>query len=126
MCFLFQAILFAGTAAIAGSIYAFLHAPVWVAGISGFLFLVIAWIGYLYYQAKHPQWWPPWDEGLPQTSRMLSVFVPVAQVFLVVLILTPVFQKVGRNARRHRAHMQHKHSGVKQNTVGTQPGLQVQ
>lgn len=114
MCFLFQALLFAGTAAISGSVYALLNAPLWAAGVSGLLFLVVAWSGCLHYQARHPLWWPPWDEGLPQASRMLNVFVPVAQVFLVVPILMPVFQKAAQNARHHRAL--HKHNGSLQNS----------
>lgn len=117
MCFLFQTLLFAGMAATSGSVYALLNAPLWAAAVSGFLFLAIAWSGYLHYQARHPQWWPPWDEGLPQASRMLNVFVPVVQVFPVVLILMPVFQKAERNARHHRAHMQYKHGGVRQNSL---------
>lgn len=117
MCFLFQVLLFAGAAGSAEAVHALLNAPFWAAGVGGFAFLVIAWITYLRYQAKFPQWYPPWDEGLPQSSRMLNAFVPVAGVFLLALFLVPVFQKAARNAG-HRARTHHKHSGMSRNNSG--------
>ena len=97
MCFLFQFLLFAGAAGSAETVHALLDAPLWDAGIGGFAFLVVAWIISLCYQSKRPQWYPPWDEGLPQSSRMLNAFVPVAGAFLLVLFLVPVFQKAARH-----------------------------
>jgi hypothetical protein len=62
----------------------------------------------LFYQAKHPDWWPPWDEGLPQGTRMLNAFVPVAIVFLLVLVLAPVFQTARQKALQKRLKMEQK------------------
>jgi len=78
------------------------HGSLFVAGILGCLLLMVLWFVYLIWQAKHPDWWPPWDEGLPQTMRMANAFVPVFGIFILVLILIPVFQKV-----RERSIKQH-------------------
>ena len=120
MCFLFQTLLFVGAAASAETAHALLNAPLWAAGVSGFAFLVVAWIGYLRYQFKHPQWYPPWDEGLPQSSQMLNAFVPVVGIFLLVLFLVPVFQKAARNAGHRRVRTHRRHSGISQNNFGNQ------
>lgn len=118
MCFLFQVLLFVGAAGSAETVHTLLNAPLWAAGIGGFAFLTVAWIIYLRCQAKFPQWYPPWDEGLPQSSRMLNAFVPVAGVFLLALFLVPVFQKAARNAGHRRARTQYRHSGMSQNNFG--------
>ena len=78
------------------------HGPLFMAAIFGCALLIALWFIYLIWQAKHPDWWPPWDEGLPQTMRMANAFVPVFGIFILGLILIPVFQKV-----RERSIKQH-------------------
>ena len=78
------------------------HGPLFVAGILGFVLLIALWFVYLIWQAKHPDWWPPWDDGLPQTMRMANAFVPVLIILVLVLLLIPVFQKVRAiNMKQH-------------------------
>ena len=81
------------------------HGSLFMAGILGCVLLVALWLVYLVWQAKHPDWWPPWDDGLPQTMRMANAFVPVFSIFILVLILIPVFQKVQQKSikQHHKA-----------------------
>ena len=109
LCFLVQVLLFIGAAASASFVKVVLHASYWAAGISGFVFLLLAWFCYLLYQAKHPQWWPPWDEGLPQLMRMLNAFVPVTGLFLLAQFLVPTFQTIKEKAREKRMRTEQQH-----------------
>lgn len=103
MCFLFQTVLFAGASAVAGLVVLAFHAPLWAGAIGGILFLMAAWRVYLIYQATHPDFWAPWDIGLPQEMRMGNAFFPVYITFLLALILIPVFQQA-RYKAQHSAH----------------------
>ena len=109
MCLLLQILLSIGATGSAAVLRCFLSVPLWAAGIGGFAFLGIAWFGYLRFQAKHSQWYPPWDEGLPQHSRMLNAFVPAAGVFLLALLMMPTFQKLA-NAKPHRVRHKIQHN----------------
>ena len=82
-----------------------LHGSWLVAGIVGFVLIGILWFVYLVWQGNHPDWWAPWDEGLPQTTRMSNAFIPVLIIFVLVLLLAPVFSQARRKslARRQRA-----------------------
>jgi zinc transporter ZupT len=108
MCFLFQALLFLGASGTAWVIHRVLGAPLWVGGASGVAFLVAAWIGYLVYQERHPERWPPWDNGLPQQMRMLNGFVPTVMVFLAAIVLLPTFQEARDKALRQQHRLQNK------------------
>ncbi len=63
------------------------HGSWLAAGAAGSFLLGILWSAYLVWQRNHPDWWAPWDDGLPQVSRMMNDFVPVLLVFLVVLFV---------------------------------------
>lgn len=106
MCFLLQALLLAGASVTVFLVAGVAHGPLWLGGVTAFAFLGAAWFAYLVYQAKHPDWWPPWDEGLPQEMRMLNVFVPVAMILVLGLILVPVFQKARQKALQRRMNLQ--------------------
>lgn len=82
-----------------------LHASWLVAGVVGFALIGILWFAYLVWQSQHPEWWAPWDVGLPQTTRMSNAFIPVLIVFVFVLMLAPVASEAKRKslARRQRA-----------------------
>jgi hypothetical protein len=81
-----------------------LHGSLLMAGIVGFVLIGILWFVYLVWQGNHPDWWAPWDEGLPQTTRMSNAFIPVLILFVFVLFLAPVFIKAREKglARRQR------------------------
>ena len=119
MCFLLQVLLFAGASITAWLICGLLHASLWVGGIGAFAFLGMAWIAYLLYQAKHPDWWPPWDEGLPQGTRMLNAFVPVVCMFIIVLALAPGLQAVRQKARQKRLEKQQRQQRGTQFSCGS-------
>ena len=106
LCFVIQVLLFAGASAAAWLVCGVLGAPLWAGGAAGMAFLAFAWVGYLVYQARHPNWWPPWDEGLPQQMRMLNAFVPAAGVFLALLFLLPVFQQARHKALQRRERLE--------------------
>ena len=106
MCFLIQVLLFSGASAAAFLVSGVLGAPLWAGGAAGVAFLALAWLGYLLYQARHPGWWPPWDEGLPQGMRMLNAFVPAAGVFLALLFLLPVFHQARHKAVQKRQRLE--------------------
>ena len=106
MCFLLQTLLLAGATATAFLVAGVAHGPIWLGGVTAFAFLGASWFGYLVYQGKHPDWWPPWDEGLPQGMRMLNVFVLVAMILVFGLILVPVFQKARQKALQRRTNLQ--------------------
>ncbi|MGO8670511.1 MAG: hypothetical protein ACLQVD_03980 [Capsulimonadaceae bacterium] len=84
------------------------HGPWWVAGALGYGLLVCAWITYLHWQVRHPEWWAPWDEGLPQVMRMMNAFVPIAIVFTFFLVLAPAFI----SARQKMLWRRHHHHGI--------------
>ena len=73
-----------------------LHASFLVAGIVGFVLIGILWLVYLIWQSQHPDWWAPWDEGLPQTTRVSNAFVTVLLIFVFVLFLAPTFAEARR------------------------------
>lgn len=105
MCFLVQTVLFVG-ASLTGLLTVYgLHTPYWVGVVAGLAFFVASWIAYEVYQAKHPDWWPSWDEGLPQSMRMANAFVPAVMVFVFMLILFPVFQKAKEKAALKRQRL---------------------
>jgi hypothetical protein len=60
----------------------------------------VAWFCYLIYQGTHPDWWPPWDEGLPQEMRMMNAFVPVFIIYVMASFLMPVFIRAKEKAQR--------------------------
>lgn len=69
-----------------------LHGSWLMVGIVGFALIGVLWFAYLVWQSQHPNWWAPWDMGLPQTTRMSNAFIPVLIVFVFVLMLAPVAQ----------------------------------
>ena len=95
------------------------HGSLLVAAVLGCGLLIALWFVYLIWQARHPDWWPPWDDGLPQTTRMANAFVPVFIILILVLLLIPVFQKV------QAINMKHHHKAVapaNRNAVGAPRG----
>jgi zinc transporter ZupT len=103
MCFLLQVCLFLAASLVLWLISGLLHAPLWLGGIGGGVVLVVAWFGYLVFQARHPDWWAPWDDGLPQEMRMTNAFVPVWMVFVLLLLFIPTAPQVRQQAlARHR------------------------
>lgn len=85
-----------------------------VAGFVGFVLIGILWFVYLVWQGKHPDWWAPWDEGLPQTTRMSNAFVPVLIIFVFVLLLAPTFSDARRKSLARRQRALHKTAVYKQ------------
>ena len=106
MCFILQVLLFAGASAISYLVSGVWHGPPWLGILAEFVFLAAAWFGYVLYQSRHPDWWPTWDEGLPQGTRMLNAFVPVAILLMLVLILMPIFQATRQKALQRRLNLQ--------------------
>ena len=76
--------------------------PWWLGFILTIFSLCMAWFSYLIYQAKHPDWWPPWDEGLPKEMRMINAFVPIFIIYVLCLIMLPVFERAKRNRERRQ------------------------
>ncbi len=109
MCFLLQTLLLVGASAIVFLVAGVAHLPLWLGAVGAFALLAAAWFAYLVYQTKNPEWWPPWDEGLPKEMRMLNVFVPVAMILVLGLIVVPVFQKARQKATERRLRTEQKH-----------------
>lgn len=93
MCFLIQVGLFGGASLITWVICGIAHAPLWAGCAGAAIFFLATWITYLHYQRRHPDFWCPWDDGLPREMRMVNAFVPAIGVFCAVLFLVPIFQK---------------------------------
>jgi hypothetical protein len=83
MILLLQAALLVVVALVNYLVVGVFHGSWWLAFFSSVFSLVVAWFVYLVYQSKHPEWWPPWDEGLPRESRMMNAFVPVFIIYLM-------------------------------------------
>jgi zinc transporter ZupT len=81
------------------------HAPLWAAVLSGIIYFVVAWQGYLVFQSANPNWWAPWDEGIPQGQPMLNAFIPSFIVFLMFCSFMPVFER----ARDKRMRIEQTH-----------------
>jgi len=80
-----------------------LHGSWLVAGLLGLLLLAVLWVAYLVWQARHPEWWAPWDEGLPQVMRMTNVFIPVLMIFVFAFIcLVPMYERAQQQKRKRQ------------------------
>lgn len=64
--------------------------------------LVLLWVGGVAWQRTHPDWRAPLEEGLPQLWRLFDFLFQVTLWFRLVLILVPIFQKVGDKTHHHR------------------------
>ncbi len=104
MLLLLQVAFYAILCLIALLIVGVFHGPLWSGAAAGIAVLVGSWMYYRFWQARHPAWWPPWDEGLPQVPRMMNLFVPVFIAFILTLILVPVFKQAREKALRKQQH----------------------
>jgi hypothetical protein len=104
MILLIQALLLALVAFLSWVTVGLCHGSWWLAFFVSMAGLGAAWFCYLVYQARHPNWWPPWDEGLPQEARMSNAFVPVFIIYILALVMLPVFEDARRKAQR-RHHL---------------------
>jgi hypothetical protein len=93
------------------------HSPWWLTMILGLLTLRMILFGFQIWQANHLDWWPSWDEGLPQMTQWSNIFVPVGIVFVLWMVLLPVFTKL-RNENKPRATSATSYSG--KNDAGDQ------
>jgi len=78
------------------------HGPTWLAIVLGFILLAGTWFVLMVYMATHPDWWPPWDEGLPRETRITNAYLPLIAIFIVYFVLVPVVQRARQNALREQ------------------------
>lgn len=93
---LLQALLLAFLSVMTWLVVGVLRGHWWVAGAIGIALLALLWFAYLVWQARHPEWWAPWDDGVPQVSRMVNVFVPVLMIFVIAVFVLTLAQGVRR------------------------------
>jgi hypothetical protein len=103
---LVQAFLLAVVTLAAYLSIAVFHAAWWIGALAGVSVLGVLWMAYLLWQGAHPEWWAPWDEGLPQETRMMNAFVPVLMIFVAAMCLLPslVAQRQRNLAHRRDAN----------------------
>jgi hypothetical protein len=99
---LLQALIFGLACLTVLLVIAVLHAPVWVGVVAGLISFPCMWLVYLVWQSCRPNWWAPWDEGLPQADRMLDAFMPAFITFCLLLMLLPEFLTAREKALRNR------------------------
>ena len=106
MCFAVQCALAALLALSAYVVIGICHGTWLVAGIVGWAIWLALLIRYFLWQNQHPDWYAPWDEGLPCVTRVLNAVVPVIMIFTLAMILCPVFIQVHARNMYLRHHPQ--------------------
>jgi hypothetical protein len=107
-----QIAIFAGALGVTMLARHVAHVPSLMAFVCGVIYFFVVWCGYLLLQRAYPNWWAPWDDGLPREQRMLNAFVPAAVVFVLacifIFVLSPVYKKARqlnreKDMQRHQA-----------------------
>ncbi len=99
MLFLLQVVLYLLMGAVSVLIVRVLHGSIWQAGIGSIMLLIAAFIGYTFWQARHPKWQAPWSRHLSPVGRVLDLILPVLIAFILTLVLAPRLLQARENAQ---------------------------